>query len=55
MSVIVPQNIQFAQAIYSDVNTVFSCLNVLGYDYTHEDIENAPLYISQVLKEIDGK
>lgn len=45
----------FAQAIYSDVNTVFSCLNVLGYDYTHEDIENAPLYISQVLKEIDGK
>jgi len=41
----------FAEKIYSDVGTVFSCLNVLGYDYTHEDIENAPRLIAEILAE----
>src|SRR3989338_1263196 len=41
----------FAEKIYSDVGTIFSCLNVLGYDYTHEDIENAPRLITETLTE----
>ncbi len=40
----------FAENIYSDVGTVFSCLNILGYDYTHEDIENLPALVQNVLK-----
>ncbi|MFZ5424485.1 MAG: aldehyde ferredoxin oxidoreductase N-terminal domain-containing protein [Patescibacteria group bacterium] len=42
----------FAEKIYSDVGTVFSCLNVLGYTYTHEDIENLPEIIYSVLEEL---
>lgn len=41
---------QYADKIYTDVGVVFSCLNVLGYDYTHEDIENLPKIIEQTLK-----
>ena len=40
----------FAEEIYSDIGTIFSCLNILGYSYTHEDIENLPYYIDQVLE-----
>jgi aldehyde:ferredoxin oxidoreductase len=43
---------QFAERIYSDVGVVFSCLNVLGYDYTHEDIEALPHLIETTLKEL---
>lgn len=42
----------FANNIYTDVGTVFSCLNILGYDYTHEDIENLPILVQNVLKNI---
>jgi aldehyde:ferredoxin oxidoreductase len=42
----------YAQQIYSDVGTVFSCLHTLGYDYSHEDIENLPNLVNAVLKEI---
>jgi aldehyde:ferredoxin oxidoreductase len=42
----------FAEKIYSDVGTVFSCLNVLGYDYTHEDIENLPLLVQNTLRSL---
>ena len=42
----------FADKIYSDVGIVFSCLNVLGYDYTHEDLENLPKLIEDTLKNI---
>lgn len=42
----------FAEKIYTDVGTVFSCLNVLGYDYTHEDIENLPTLVQNTLKEL---
>lgn len=40
---------QFADKIYTDIGIVFSCLNVLGYDYTHEDIENLPKLIEKTI------
>lgn len=40
----------YAEKIFSDIGIVFSCLNFLGYDYTHEDIENFPHLISEVMK-----
>ena len=43
----------FAESIYTDVGTVFSCLNILGYDYTHEDIENLPVLVQNTLKNLD--
>ena len=43
---------QYAEPIYSDISVVFSCLNSLGYDYTHEDIENLPKLIEAVLKDL---
>lgn len=42
----------FAEKIYSDIGIVFSCLNVLGYYYTHEDLENLPRLIQEVLLEL---
>ena len=42
----------FAENIFSDLGTVFSCLNVLGYDYTHEDIENLPVLVQNTLGSI---
>lgn len=42
----------YAQSIYSDVNIVFSCLNVLGYDYRHEDLEQIPSLVEEVLKRL---
>lgn len=42
----------YAQNIYKDIGIVFSCLNTLGYDYTHEDLENLPILIENVLKEL---
>jgi hypothetical protein len=44
----------FAEKIYSDVGITFSCLNVLGYPYTHEDIENLPVLINSTLKELES-
>ena len=41
---------QYADKIYSDIGIVFSCLNSLGYDYTHEDLENLPKLIEDTLK-----
>lgn len=43
---------QYADKIYTDVGVVFSCLNVLGYNYTHEDIESLPRLIEQTLRRI---
>ena len=43
---------EFAEDIYTDVGTVFSCLNILGYDYTHEDIENLPVLVQNTLKSL---
>lgn len=44
---------QFAEKVFSDIGTVFSCLNNLGYDYTHEDIENLPSLVQDCLQEIN--
>jgi len=43
---------EHADSIYSDVGITFSSLNSLGYDYTHEDIENLPKLIEQTLRNI---
>ncbi len=43
---------KYAEPIYSDVGIIFSCLNVLGYAQTHEDIEAVPNMIQQILKEM---
>lgn len=40
---------EFAEDIYSDIGTIFSCLNVLGYHYTHEDIENLSILVKESL------
>ncbi len=45
----------FAENIYSDISTIFSCLNTLGYEYTHEDIENLPLHIQEVLNNLSER
>ncbi len=42
----------YAETIFTDVGTIFSCLNSLGYDYTHEDIEAVPTLIQNLLKEL---
>lgn len=42
----------YAEKIYNDVGIVFSCLNSLGYDYTHEDIENLPNLVRATIAEI---
>jgi len=43
---------QYADKIYTDIGTVFSCLNSLGYGYTHEDIENLPALVEQTIRKI---
>jgi aldehyde:ferredoxin oxidoreductase len=45
---------QFADKIYTDIGVVFSCLNTLGYNYTHEDIENLPKLIEETLRKISS-
>lgn len=45
---------QFADKIYTDIGIVFSCLNTLGYSYTHEDIENLPKLIEETLRKISS-
>jgi aldehyde:ferredoxin oxidoreductase len=42
----------YAENIFSDIGVVFSCLNSLGYQYTHEDLENVPLLVQSVLDEL---
>jgi hypothetical protein len=42
----------YSEKIYSDVGTVFACLNTLGYEYRHEDIEDLPLLVENTLKEL---
>jgi aldehyde:ferredoxin oxidoreductase len=41
-----------SEKVYSDIGLVFSCLNVLGYDYTHEDLENLPDLVEKTLEKI---
>jgi aldehyde:ferredoxin oxidoreductase len=46
---------KYAEPIYKDINTVFSCFNVLGYSYTHEDLENFPGLVYDLLEELRNK
>ena len=41
---------QFAERIYSDINTTFTCLNSIGYSYVHEDLENLPGLVEETLR-----
>jgi len=43
---------KYASSIYSDLGIVFSCLNSLGYDYTHEELESVPGLVKDLLKEL---
>lgn len=43
---------QFAEPIYADIGIAFSCLNLLGYSYTHESLEKLPKLIEKTLNEI---
>jgi aldehyde:ferredoxin oxidoreductase len=42
----------FAEQIYSNTNTVFACLDALGYGYTHEDIEKSPSLTTSLMEEL---
>lgn len=44
----------YADDIYTDVGTVFSCLDVLGYKYKHEDLENFPNVVYDLIKELNS-
>lgn len=44
-----------ASPIYSDLGVVFSCLNALGYDYTHEELERLPGLIKDLFSELEEK
>lgn len=41
---------QYADKIYTDIGIVFACLNSLGFDYTHEDIELLPKLVEETLR-----
>ncbi|MBN1162848.1 hypothetical protein JXA34_03860 [Patescibacteria group bacterium] len=43
----------YAENIYSDIGTLFSCLNILGYDYTHEDLQNLPNLVEKTLQNLN--
>lgn len=44
-----------AEDIYSDPSIVFACLDVLGYGFTHEDIENFPNLVYDLLEGLGSK
>ena len=45
----------YAEAIYSDIPTVFACLSSLGYDYVHEELESLPDKIYKNIRSIYEK
>ncbi len=42
----------FVSDIYSDLGIVFSCLNALGYEYKHEDLELLPDIVLRLIKDL---
>lgn len=42
----------YAENVYSNLGTVFACLDYLGYKYTHEELEALPDLFSKTIKEI---
>lgn len=45
----------YMSSLYSDPGIVFSCLNVLGYDYKHEDLEQIPKLVERLWEELNQK
>lgn len=43
----------YAENVYSNLGTVFACLDVLGYKYTHEQLEALPDIFTKALKEFE--
>jgi hypothetical protein len=43
---------QYASDIYSDLGVVFSCLNALGYEYTHEELEKIPDLVKNLMGDL---
>ncbi len=43
----------YAENIYSNLGTVFACLDALGYKYTHEQLEALPDLFTKTIKEIE--
>lgn len=43
----------YAENIYSNLGTVFACLDILGYNYTHEQLEALPDVFTKTLKELE--
>lgn len=41
---------KYSEKIYNDLGITFSCLNSLGYNYTHEDIENLPKLVEETMR-----
>lgn len=46
---------EYMSNLYSDLGIVFSCLNVLGYDYKHEDLEKVPALVANLLNSLEKK
>jgi len=42
----------YASNIYEEIPTVFSCLSSLGYSYTHEDLENLSVLVSNIKTDV---
>lgn len=45
----------YAESVYTDIPTVFSCLSVLGYNYTHEFLELFSNNIGDMIKDTNTK
>lgn len=42
----------YAQPLFSDVNVVFACLDSLGFGFNHEELENFPTLVYDLMQEI---
>ncbi len=42
----------YAHPLFENVNEIFSCLDSLGFGFTHEDLENFPQLVYDLLEEI---
>lgn len=42
----------YAASIYKHIPTVFACLQSIGYDYTHSDLEQIPLILAEIKEDI---
>ena len=45
---------EYLTELYSDLGIVFSCLDVLGYDYRHEDLERIPNLVRELKNSLEA-